>query len=66
MNAKWEYKILKLEATGFLGGKLDSHELDSWMNDLGRKGWELVAAFDTNQSGGQSREVYTIFKRQLS
>ena len=66
MNAKWEYKTLKLAAKGFLGGKLDADELDSYMNELGRKGWELVVAFDTNQSGGQSREVFTIFKRQVS
>lgn len=60
----WEYKTIKLAAGGFLGGKLDEEAFDRMLNDLGRNGWELVAAFDTNQSSGQSRDVVAIFKRQ--
>ncbi|MCF7973178.1 MAG: DUF4177 domain-containing protein [Phycisphaerae bacterium] len=66
MNAKWEYKTIKLAATGFLGGKFDESTLDAFMNDLGRQGWELVSAFDTNKSYGETRDVVVIFKRQLS
>lgn len=60
---KWEYKTIKLSTTGFIGGKLDEDKLDQLMNNLGRDGWELVSAFDTNQSYGASRDVIAIFKR---
>jgi hypothetical protein len=60
---KWEYRTVKLATTGFLGGKFDAAQLDANMNQLGREGWELVAAFDTNQSYGQTRDIVLIFKR---
>jgi hypothetical protein len=62
---KWEYKSLKLGTTGLLGGKIDVESLDAYMNILGEEGWELVAAFDTNQAYGQTRDVLLIFKRPL-
>ena len=66
MKVKWEYKTVKLGAGGLIGGKIDESKLESFMNDLGREGWELVAIFDTNQSGGQTRDVFVVFKRSLS
>ena len=64
---KWEYRTIKLETTGwFAGGKLDEKKLDEHMNLLGRDGWELVSAFDTNQMHGASREVIVMFKRERS
>ena len=60
---KWEYKTIKLATTGFLGGKLDERKLDDYMNQLGEQGWELVSAFDTNQSAGATRDVVAVFKR---
>jgi hypothetical protein len=59
----WEYKTIKLSASGLLGGVVDTDCLDSMMNDLGRQGWEMVAAFDTNQVYGHTRDVLVIFKR---
>ncbi|MBN1818699.1 MAG: DUF4177 domain-containing protein [Sedimentisphaerales bacterium] len=60
----WEYKVLKLETTGFLGAKLDADAFEAYMNNLGRDGWELVTAFDTNQAYGETRDVVAVFKRQ--
>lgn len=60
---RWEYKTIKLKAKGFLGGKFDELQLDGVMNDLGREGWELAAAFDTNEAYGSTRDVVVIFKR---
>ncbi len=60
---KWEYKTIKLKANGFLGGKIDEAQLDDMMNDLGRDGWELAAAFNTTKYQGSSRDVVMIFKR---
>jgi len=60
---KWEYKTIKLGATGFMGGKVDEAQLDRIMNEIGAQGWELGAAFDTDVSGGGTRDVVVIFKR---
>ena len=60
---KWEYKTIKLATTGFNGGKLDEHELDEYMNQLGEQGWELVSAFGTNQGAGATRDVVAVFKK---
>jgi len=63
---KWEYKTIKVDTKGFIGGKLDEANLDQMMNALGDDGWELVAAFDTNAEGGVSRHVVCILKRPKS
>ena len=61
---KWEYKTIKFGAQGgFLGGKFDEKKLEAYINELGRDGWELVTAFDTNMSQGQTRDIVAIFKR---
>ena len=61
---QWEYTTIKMDTTGFLGGLVDLQALEASMNELGSQGWELVCAFDTNQSQGASREVIAIFKRR--
>ena len=61
---QWEYKSLKMDTGGFLGGKLDIDAFDVRLNELGEQGWELVGAFDTNQSHGASRDVIAVFKRR--
>jgi hypothetical protein len=60
---KWEYKTIKLETTGMMGGILDTTAFDRTLNQLGSEGWELVAAFDTNLSYGATREAVAVFKR---
>ena len=60
---KWEYKTVKIETKGFLGGKFDENKLDQFMNQLGAQGWELVSSFGTAQSFGESRDIVVIFKR---
>ena len=62
---KWEYKTVKVDTKGILGGILDVTVFDGMLNQLGNAGWELVASFDTNQGHGASREAIAIFKRPL-
>ena len=62
---KWEYKTLKLGASGFWGGKVDENEMEQYMNQLGQQGWELVTAVDTNKAYGETRDIFVIFKRIL-
>ena len=63
MATTWEYKTIALGAGGFLGGKVDLQKFESMLNELGRDGWELIAAFDTNQGYGATRDVIATFKR---
>jgi hypothetical protein len=60
---KWEYRALKIEPKGLLGGIVDAGEFERALNELGNQGWELVTAFDTNLSHGASREVIAVLKR---
>ena len=64
-HMQWEYKTIKLATTGWVGGKLDEVKFNTMLNELGRDRWELVSAFDTNQSHGASRDVVAIFKRPV-
>ncbi len=61
----WEYKVLKLATGGILGGKVDAEGFEAHINNLGHEGWELICAFDTNQSYGQTRDVVVLFKRPV-
>jgi hypothetical protein len=61
---RFEYKTVKVETGGLMGGKLDAGKLDGMLNDLGRDGWELVTAFDTSMGAGTTRDIVAIFKRQ--
>ena len=61
---QWEYTTIKLATTGFwVGGNLDDVKFTAMLNELGRDRWELVSAFDTNQSHGATRDVVAVFKR---
>jgi hypothetical protein len=61
---RWEYKTVKMATSGLLGGKLNTEEFDRTLNELGRDGWDLISAFDTNQGSGQTRDVVAVLKRQ--
>lgn len=63
---KWEYRTIKVDTKGMLGGVLDTGTFENLLNALGSDGWELVAAFDTNQAYGASREAIAVFKRPRS
>jgi hypothetical protein len=63
MQQRWEYRTIKLNTKGMMGGVLDTAAFDAMLNQLGNDGWELIAAFDTNQSYGASREAVAVFKR---
>ena len=61
---KWEYMTVLASASGWLGGKIDAQAITNRLNELGREGWELVSAFDTNMYEGLTRDVVLILKRQ--
>ena len=63
---QWEYKSVKFEPKGFLGGVFDTEEFEQAANANGRDGWELVSCFDTSYSQGASRNIVAVFKRPLN
>lgn len=63
MLQKWEYKTIKLNTKGLLGGILDVDSFDSLLIKLGNQGWELVSTFSTNAGNGSTREAVAVFKR---
>ncbi|MBW6467082.1 MAG: DUF4177 domain-containing protein [Brevefilum sp.] len=63
---EWEYKVITMRTEGFMGGKVDISELETALNNLGKEGWELTAAFDTNEGYGRTRDVVVLFKRPMS
>ncbi len=60
---QFEYKAVKLETTGILGGIFNADQCEKYLNTLGTDGWELISGFDTNLEGGRTRDVVLIFKR---
>ena len=62
-DMKWEYKTLCLSIRGFVAPNVDTEEIDTALGRLGRDGWELVSALDTNAGYGASVHLVAIFKR---
>ena len=61
---RWEYKTIKVKATGFIGGEVETEDIEAKLNNLGRDGWELVSSFPTAASNGYTRYVLFVFKRK--
>ena len=63
---KFEYETLKLDAKGFLGGKVDTDDLKSSLNEMGCNGWELVDMTASAVGYGETRYIICVFKRELA
>jgi hypothetical protein len=59
---EWQYRTLTVETRGERSG-FDVDTFDSVLNALGREGWELVVALDTDRAGSTAHEVAMVFKR---
>lgn len=62
----WEYKSIKVETKGFMGGILELEDFNHELNNLGEQGWELVSCLTTSSGQGTTREVVAVFKRRKS
>ena len=61
---KWEYRTLKIELSGFMGGVLKTDTFDETINEAGEEGLELVSCFATTGGQGYGREAVAVFKRK--
>lgn len=62
---RFEYKTLKTKEKGFWSGKLDTEELELYLNKLGFEGWEMVSSVETNTYQGGTNEIIFVFKREI-
>lgn len=63
---RWEYKSIRFETKGVMGGIVDTDQLDLALNNLGNQGWELVSMVASNAGYGRTRHVVAVLKRRAS
>ncbi len=56
---KWSYKRVTIDILDVLG-----EGFENTLNKYGNEGWELVSTFD-RERGGNSKECFFLFKRQV-
>jgi hypothetical protein len=61
---KWEYKVVEFNSGGFMGGQINTQEIESRLNELGKLGWELVTSYSTNAGYGSTRKVVYTLKKE--
>ena len=62
---KWEYRVETTEVGGFKERNMDKMT-NTWLNEIGKDGWELVNTTTTNVGNGlSSRQCYLVFKRPV-
>lgn len=63
---KFEYQTIIVDnKSSFLGGKVDSENLNRVLNKMGREGWELIEVVSSNKTAGETRSLVCVFKREL-
>lgn len=62
---QFEYTIVEAPAKGMWGMATDFEALVQTLNEMGKKGWEVVSANDMLKGNGTTRPVI-ILKREIS
>jgi hypothetical protein len=62
---KFEHRILHVTPGSVWSIKIDAQELTDTLNELGRQGWEVVSAVDTDISGTGVKALMFVLKREL-
>ena len=62
---KFEYKTYTYDIEGFNGDNTKNKAFQETLNQLGRKGWELVNSVTSSTVGGEQQSIVCIFKRSL-
>ncbi len=62
----FEYTVLEVPVTGwFWGGRVDAKALAYKLNQLGKEGWKVVTASETNIWRGSSLNLLVILQREI-
>ncbi len=62
----FEYKTVSINVEGFFGIKMDMVAYEDMLNDMGRKGWELMNSYPISYHEGATAQIISVFKRKLS
>ena len=62
---KFEYKIITIDTKGVFSKKINNSEIENEYNKYGKDGWELVSTI-SNNDGGYTKQIISMFKRQLN
>lgn len=57
----WEYRTIKIQLKGMMGGILETDDFNRKLNLQGEQGWELVSCFSTSGGNGYGREAAAVF-----
>ena len=63
---KFEYTVIEIPTKGFWGYKIDFETLNAQLNEMGRKGWEVITLSNSNLHQGSSKGMLIILKRELT
>lgn len=61
----FEHRILHITPDSIWSVKIDVQALTDTLNQLGREGWEVVSAVDTDISGTGVKALMFVLKREL-
>ena len=62
---KYEYKVLKFDMKGWMGGQIDDEEMERRLNSLGAEGWELIRVTPILIDMGRTRLLVATMKRPV-
>lgn len=59
----WEYMVLDVGVSGWLGPTVDGDALTSKLNELGADGWEVIGLTGMAIGEGRTKDLIVILKR---
>ena len=63
--AKFEYKVLEIPTTGWLGLKVDYTLLTEQLNTAGKQGWEVVSFYNPYMQNNSPKRTIIILKKEI-
>ncbi len=60
---QFEYKIIRIARKSVWNNKIDYEELEKGLNELGKQGWEVTQATNSNMYENKFTGVFIILKR---
>lgn len=62
---KYEFKVLKFDVKGWFGGKVDSTDIETQLNQFGAEGWDLLHTSEILKDMGVTAMLVIIMRRPL-
>ena len=62
---KFEYKVLEIPTTGWLGFKVNVEALTEQLNTAGKQGWEVVSFYNPYMQNNSPKRTIIILKKEI-